>query len=275
MVGKTILSITLLLWIGIHTTPGKIGQAALASGSDVLGAFSSFLSIGTEVTSAVAKFVHWADNNRGSVMITIENSFNNTNLGNVGYHVVAGSVDEIQFDVKGGEKEAVTVVGPQTGQTEGLIGWNLPNSSFKIAIYWRVSHKLLPAKRKPNKLGIGFVKSSTDDKDWLKNLAGKGKDLSISSIGMQEYVKGGSTMQCCLGEICLQGLMTSGHHCKVIIRVLPKKADRLFMRVNGLEEDQKFLDQVLSNPETCTSGAAAQVVSIGFVMLALTTILLG
>ncbi|XP_067946782.1 uncharacterized protein [Watersipora subatra] len=274
MIGKSTLSIALLLWIGLHTTNGTSSVATFA---DFLGVLTELLSVGNEFLSAVAEFAKLADKNKGSAQITIENYFNDTNLVDAQYHVASGSMDEIHFDVEGGEKQAAATSGPDLGQTEGLIGWNLPNSSSKVVVYWRVPHKSIILEQKSNKLGIGFVKNSNGDINWLKNLAGKGKDLAIPSIGMGEYASDGRTMQCCFGEICLQGLMSSNHHCEISIRVLPKKAARLFKSVNGLEEDQKFLDQVLNNQETCTStsGAAAQGVFGGFIMLALTTIFLG
>ena len=218
-------------------------------------ALTSLLKAGSALASAAEKFIEWADEDKGSVLITVNNYCKDKNLVDISYHVVTGEINQVEFDVISGGKQGIAAGGEFLGQSEGLVGWSLPNTDMKAVIYWRVPREYYVISQKANKLGIGFVDGSGSS-DWLKNLATSDEDLSIPSIGMHEFLKDGVTLQCCHDDICMQGIMTTNHHSNVTVRILPKNSSELF-HTDDPAKDQNYLNEVLNLSNTCTSSSKA------------------
>lgn len=208
----------------------------------------TLLAAGSKFVEAADWFAKAIDSTEGTVMLKVENYLSDTSLGDMAYYEVKRTINQVKFDVPAGEKQGVSATGFIFSQTEGLVGWNLPSTDMKVVIYWRVTP---PLSGKSNKLGIGFVNGT--GAYWLNKLVTSDEDIFLPMLGVHEYAKSGATIQCCYKDLCLQGLMNSKHHSNATVRILPRKATKLFNQATPPLVAQKYLDQILGLPNTCTS----------------------
>lgn len=247
---KLVTSVTLAVALLAYSFP--LLKSQITNGFDWLGELSILLKVGASIASAVQSFKEWAVGEEGVAMVTIDNYTNKSHLTNAEFFLKSGGINQLADDIIGGSKEAFSARSKLFGQSEGFAGWSLPQKGVKLVVYWRVPDEISP---KPNKLGVGFLKDVKELSGWLKDEVESEPNQSPSFLGTHEYEKEVVVLQCCHGDLCIQGMMTTGHHCNVSIKLLPKRASELFHHKLEVSNEQEYLDETLNLPSVCESRA--------------------
>jgi len=150
-------------------------------------------------------------------MVTIDNYTNKSHLTNAEFFLKSGGINQLADDIIGGSKEAFSA--------------------------------------RSKLFGVGFLKDVKELSGWLKDEVESEPNQSPSFLGTHEYEKEVVVLQCCHGDLCIQGMMTTGHHCNVSIKLLPKRASELFHHKLEVSNEQEYLDETLNLPSVCESRA--------------------
>ena len=149
---------------------------------------------------------------RSSANIAFNVKPNTVDPNNLAFESLNGNIDP-------GENGNMEASGFWMWSTEGLIGLGIPNSKWKVVVYWNVPYgpKLIVSA---NKLAIGFVK--TEKASYLKTLDTSSSRLESKGFEIGEYRKGGVALVKCQEEICIRGTMGTSTKGKISITIYRK-----------------------------------------------------